>query len=248
MVRPWKIPCMNCWQCDSTLCSASEAAMPTSASFNLNLQEACILICLSISFNTPLTGTCELLKVNASAGHARHAVQLMVIAESCVLGCAERLPLQATRVFPCRKPFFFKLQTPKCKITYTMSSPSYWIYKTHNPHPSLNLPNMCSQTCNTKCLFLRWSHFYSMSDYNFHWSTQLKSELFMYSKWFNCINLQMRMRECTWIVQLVGCDRKQYNWSDHSFFLVQLVTPSRLWRWDNSVCIPTKCLQLRNQH
>ena len=89
--------------------------MPTSASFNLNLQEACILICLSISFNTPLTGTCELLKVNASAGHARHAVQLMVIAESCVLGCAERLPLQATRVFPCRKPFFLSCRHQSVK-------------------------------------------------------------------------------------------------------------------------------------
>jgi hypothetical protein len=87
-------------------------------------------------------------------------------------------------------------------------------------HICLNLMNVCSQT-NTKCLLMCWSHFYNMCDYKFYWSNELKSELLMYSKWFNCINLQMRMRKCAWIVQLVGCARKQYNLSESlsSFFM-----------------------------
>jgi hypothetical protein len=71
------------------------------------LTEACMLLCLSISFNTPITGLRELSRVNATAGHVRHAVQLMIIGYSCVLGCAERLPLRVARAFPCRNRFYF---------------------------------------------------------------------------------------------------------------------------------------------
>ena len=108
MVRPWRTPCKNTvtlwqhtslskWRCYASLCQ-----------FLPKLTEACILLCWSISFNTPITRICELSSVNATAGHARHAVQLTVIADSCVLGwCTERLPLQVTRVSPFTNRLYF---------------------------------------------------------------------------------------------------------------------------------------------
>ena len=90
-----------------------------------------------------------------------------------------------------------------------------------------------------------------MCDYKFHWSIEFKSKLLMHSKWFNCINLHMRMTEYARIVQLVGCAPKKYILSESLywfFMFLRPVTPSHLWRWDNSADILTSCLQLRNQH
>jgi len=107
MARPWRTPRKNTatlwqytslskWSCCANLCQ-----------FLLKLTEAWILLCLSIGFNTPITGICELSRVNADAGMPDMQFNSGLSLTAVFLGCTESLPLQVTRVFPCRNRLYF---------------------------------------------------------------------------------------------------------------------------------------------